>query len=152
MIFAYASAPDMDRGAINHLFENLDLILANRRKIMFHRKYRNIKITGIFVGGLFAGMHHMTLGNLLHLWKHTEWHTGTRYYYNIIGSALSGSNNSWWYDTATKEMANGGYFNGKYYFRGLAKPALDYLKWHELWGAPSKLTIFDLVKRLQRSK
>ena len=152
MIYSYVEAPAIDFGAINHLFENLDLILANRRKIMFHRKYRTIKISGIFAGGLYVGMHRMTLGNLLHLWKHTEWHTGTRYYFNIIGTPLSGSNHSWWYDTATKKCDCGKYYNGKYHFLGLAKPALDYLKWHELYREPSKLTIFDLVKQLQRSK
>ena len=122
----------------------------NKQKILFHKEYKNIKIPGVFVGGLYVGMYEMSIGDLLILWDKTEWHTGTCYYYNIIGTPLSGMNNACWYDIKTKRFETGSYFNGKYGFSGLAKPALDYLKAHKTKENNSKLLIFDLVKQLQR--
>ena len=150
MIYTYVEAPAIDFGAINHLFENLDLILANRRKIMFHRKYRNIAIEGLFAGGLYMGMYELTLGVMLQLWANTEWHTGTRYYYNIIGSPLSGRNTASWYDAETRKIESGTYVNKQgLHFWGLGKPVNEYVRKHPCYYK-SNLTIFDLVKQLQR--
>ena len=146
----HVSSPDMDKGAISHLFENLDLIVANKQTIISHSDYRNIKIPGIFVGGLYVGMHKLALGDLLDLWETTEWHSGNKYYFNIVGSPLSGSNYSWWFDTETKELHGGEYSNGRVGFSGLASPAIKYLQAHTLDSGQSELTIFDLVKQLKQ--
>ena len=98
MAHTYVAAPAVDKKSISYLFENLDFILNNKQKILFHKEYKNIKIPGVFVGGLYVGMYEMSIGDLLILWDKTEWHTGTCYYYNIIGTPLSGMNNACWYD------------------------------------------------------
>ena len=84
----------------------------------------------------------MSLGDILKLWDKTEWYTEPRYYYSIIGTPLSGMNESRWYDSKKKKFESGTYFNGKYHFLGLAKPALDHLKLHHK-NTVSKLSIFD---------
>ena len=142
-------APTTDERAISHLFKNLDLILSNKRYILSHSKYRNIRVPGLFVGGLYIGIHEMSLGDILKLWDKTEWYTEPRYYYSIIGTPLSGMNESRWYDFEKKKFESGTYFNGKEHFLGLAKPALDYLKLHHKY-TKSELSIFDLVELLQQ--
>ena len=57
MIKITAVTPAADLGAISHLFNNLDLIIANKDKILSNESYRNINISGIFVGGLYVGMY-----------------------------------------------------------------------------------------------
>ena len=149
MLKFYVAAPAADKGAISCLFENLDLIIGNKAKILSHNKYKNIKIPGIFVGGLYVGMYNMLLGDILNIWDKTKWHDGTKYYYNIIGTPLSGMNNCSWYDTETKSFEHGSYFNGKSHFLGLAAPALKYMTKHQKVKKQSDLTIFDLIKQLQ---
>lgn len=154
MLKTIVAAPATDNGAISCLFDNLDLIVANKRKILSHKKYRNIQIPGLYVGGLYVGMHKLSVGDILRLWDKTEWKTGTRYYYNIIGTPLSGMNEAHWYNTETKKFESGTYFNGKLHFLGLAQPALDYLNQSKITSNNnadnSALSIFDLVKQLQR--
>ena len=110
------SAPHIDNGAITCLFNNLDLILANHAKILSCKKYRNIKISGLFVGGLYVGMYELSLGDILTLWQTTGWKNDSKYYYNIIGTPLSGMNNTHWYNAITKQFESGSYFNGKSHF------------------------------------
>lgn len=155
-------APAVDKSAISHLFNNLDLILDNKSKILFHKKYRRIKISGINISGLYLGTYDLFLGDLLKLWEKTEWKTASRYYYSIIGTPLSDMNTSYWYNTDTKTFEQGTYFNGKEHFSGLARPALQYLQsgktfvnpnkmisvWKTKNKTPSNLTIFDLIKKL----
>ena len=146
MLKMHVASPAIDKGAISHLFENLDLIVRNKQTIMNRDEYRYIAIPGIFAGGLYVGMRIMSLGDILDLWETTVWRDGSRYYLNIIGSPLSGSNHSWWYDTETKQFGSGAYST----FMGLVKPALEYIKAHPKECEPSELTIFDLVKQLQQ--
>lgn len=150
----YVVAPTTDKGAISHLFDNLDLIITNKNKILFYSKYRNIKIPGLYVSGLYIGTHELSLGDILRLWDKTEWHTGAKYYFNIIGTPLSGMNTANLYNSETKQFESGTYFNGKLHFLGLAKPALEYLtnRTNILCThtkQKSQLSIFDLVKQLQ---
>ena len=150
MIKITAVAPAADQGAISHLFNNLDLIIANKDKILSNESYRNINIQGIFVGGLYIGMYEMSLGDILYLWDKTQWHEDSRYYYNIIGTPLSGMNTAYWYDAKSKQIKSGTYYNGRLYFMGLAKPALSYISNHPSTKTKSNLSIFDLVNQLQR--
>ena len=151
MIKTTAVAPAADNGAISHLFNNLDLIIDNQDVILSNESYRNINIPGIFVGGLYVGMYKMSLGDILHLWAGTQWHENFRYYYNIIGTPLSGMNTAYWYDAASKQIQYGTYYDGRSYFMGLAKPALSYMAKRAASNSKSNLSIFDLVKQLQRT-
>ena len=150
MIKITAAAPAADQGAISHLFNNLDLIITNQDKILSNESYRNINIKGIFVGGLYVGMHEMSLGDILYLWNKTQWHEDSRYYYNIIGTPLSGMNTAYWYDTTSKQIKSGTYYDGHLSFIGLAKPALSYMSNRPSNNIKSNLSIFDLVHQLQR--
>ena len=147
-------APTTDKGAISHLFNNLDFIISHKNEILSSQEYSNIKIPGIYVGGLYVGMHNLSLGDILNLWDKTEWHTKNRYYYSIIGTPLSGMNTAHWYDIETKKFNSGTYFNGKLHFLGLAKPALNYLQNKENnftnTRSQKELSIFDLVKEFTK--
>lgn len=149
MIKITAVAPAADQGAISHLFNNLDLIIANKNKILSHESYSNINIPGIFVGGLYIGMYEMSLGDILYLWDKTQWHENSRYYYNIIGTPLSGMNTAYWYDIKSKQIESGTYYDGRLHFMGLAKPALSYMSKRSSSNVKSRLSIFDLVNQLQ---
>ena len=148
MLKLYVEAPTTDKSAMSCLFDNLNLILANREKVLSHEKYKNIKITGLYVGGLYVGMHILSLGDILTLWDSTVWHADTKYYYNIIGSPLSGTNQTHWYDTETKQFEVGPRTNEQGAFWSLVEPALKHLKTVEANRKISDLSIFDLVKQL----
>ncbi len=144
-------APTTDKGAISCLFENLNLINTNRDKIWGTPEFSNIQIPGLYVGGLYVGMYKIRLGDILKLWSDTQWHDGNRYYYNIIGTPLSGMNTTHWYNADTKTFESGRYNNGRLQFMGLARPAFDQIRNSKLNNpnaAISKLTIFDLVRQL----
>ena len=117
-------APSTDKGAFECLFNNLDLIRSNKKFIMSRKKYRNIKIDGIYVAGLYVGGHKISLGVLLDLWDKTTWHTGNRFYFNVIGSPLSGMNHCGWYNIDTKEFEYGKNIQSWHY---LARPAFKFV-------------------------
>ena len=148
MIRMYVAAPAIDNGAINCLFENLNLITANRQKITGRPEFRDIKISGLYVAGLYVGRHDLSIGDILCLWNTPQWHARNRLYYNIIGSPLSGTNNAHWYNADTHIVESGAYFDGKLGFLGLAAPALNYLKNRKYSETKSDLSVFDLVKML----
>lgn len=56
-------APTTDKGAVSCLFENLNLINANRDKIWGTPEFSNIQIPGLYVGGLYVGMCGVCPGN-----------------------------------------------------------------------------------------
>ena len=144
-------APTTDKGAVSCLFENLNLINANRDKIWGTPEFSNIQIPGLYVGGLYVGIYQIRLGDILKLWFNTQWHDGNRYYYNIIGTPLSGMNTAHWYNADTKTFESGQYKNDRLQFMGLARPAFNQIrssKLNNLNAAISKLTIFDLVRQL----
>lgn len=142
-------APTIDKGAVSCVFDNIDLIIANRDKILSHSEYKNIKVKGFFVSGLYVGSHELSVGDMLNLWQDTVWHTGTRYYFNIIGSPLSGKNQAFWYDYDTKRINSGTYFDGRVGFTGLAKPYFAYMKKRREIRKYSNLNVFDLVQKLR---
>lgn len=118
------SAPTVDRGAISHLFNNLDTILANRTLILNTPEYYNVQIPGCSVSGLYIGAHKLMLGDLLVLWQDTDWHTDNMYVYAIIGSPLSGSNSCNVWDSARKRITSVHFPS----FGKLAFPALNYIQ------------------------
>lgn len=122
------TAPDNSRGAIECLFDNLDLIIKNKNIILGQKQYSDIKIPKMHFGGSHIGGFELCLGDILVLWDTTNWHDGNRYYYSISGSPLSGNNIAKWYDTESKQYFSGIYHNGGVGFAGLASPALKYLK------------------------
>ena len=150
MLKIVVAAPATDMGAISYLFENLDLVLKNKDKILSCEQYNNIQISGFFVGGLYVGMHKISIGNLLNLWDNTIWHTEEKYYFNIIGTPLSGQNTAYWYNTKNNKIESGMYNGKQLDFLELARPALTYLNQHSQKIQESNLSIYDLVKQLQR--
>lgn len=107
MITCNLEAPRLDENSLSCLFENIDLIRNNQSFINTRKKYRNIQIKGIFAAGLWVGGKDIPLGVLLDLWKKTNWHTDNKFYFNIIGSPLSGINDCMWYDYDTKQIESG---------------------------------------------
>ena len=142
------SAPHTDQGAITCLFNNIDLIIANRDKILSRNEYKHIKIPGLYVGGLYVGMYDLLLGDILILWHTTKWRTNHKYFYNIIGTPLSGMNTAHWYNAETHKIESGAYSDAHRHFLGLAEPALNYLKTINLNRNVSNMSIFDLISHL----
>ena len=128
MLKVTVTPPATDSGAIQCLFNNLDFLLSHQSEILSVPEYCNILIKGCFVAGLYVGGHHLYLGDLLNLWKTTAWHTGDRYYFSIIGSPLSGSNQAHYWDHVQKKICVAPYSNGKQGFSGLWVPASQQIK------------------------
>lgn len=144
-------APVADYKSISCLFNNLDLILRYRGEILSQESFSNIYIPGMYVGGLYVGMYLLSLGDILTLWEKTEWHTSEKYYFNIIGTPLSGMNTAHWYNTNTQQVESGAYNNGRLQFLGLARPAFNQVRLRRT-TTHSDLSIFDLVKHLSHQK
>ena len=142
-------APTNDNGAVSYLFENLDLIKSNKEKIWATPEFNAIQIPGVYVGGLYVGVYQIRLGDLIKLWDETEWHNDNKYYYNIIGTPLSGMNTANWYDEKNNTFEAGTYSNGKLRFMGLARPAFKQVKKNQLKEPASTLSVFDLVQQLR---
>lgn len=149
------TAPRADFESITQLFSNLNLILINQDKILSNEKFSHIYIPGMFVGGLYVGMHQLSLGDILKLWEKTEWKTESKYYFSIIGSPLSGKNTARWYNSDTKRFETGMFYNGKFGFMGLASPAFKCLQLNETQRTNkmvSQLSIFDLINQLSNQR
>lgn len=149
------TAPRADFESITQLFSNLNLILINQDKILSNEKFSHIYIPGMFVGGLYVGMHQLSLGDMLKLWENTEWKTGVKYYFSIIGSPLSGRNTAQWYNSDTKKFEKGMFHNGKYGFMGLGSPAFKQLQLADPNRkniTPSTLSVSDLIKNLSHQR
>lgn len=138
-------ARDIDRNDIMHLFNNLELILANYDKIISCDKYYNIQMPSCYIGGTIIGKYKMYLGDVLTIWQNTLWHTDTKYFLSISGSSLSGSNTARWYNTKANAIESGHYEDG---LGALAKPAIDYIKTRPANKTPSELTLCDLIEQL----
>lgn len=150
MLRISVAAPNVDEGTISRLFDNLDLIIANRGKILSDPKYSEIKVPGLYVAGLYLGVYEISIGDILNLWDTTQWHTDSRYYYSIIGSPLSGMNTSYWYDSETKTLQSGPYcVDGRQRFLSMAAPAVNYLKQRNKNTKQSELSVSDLLEYLQ---
>ena len=104
----------------------------------------------MYFAGLHVRMHQFCIGEMIKLWDETEWHTDSKYYYCIVGSPLSGNNVSFWFDSNTRAFDSGLYHNGKWGFLGLVQPAAKCLHKYPFHGPESKLSVFDLVKQLQK--
>lgn len=108
MIKFTIETPSLDKDAFECLFNNLELIRSNKKFILSKKKYRDIRINGIFAAGIyFYGGGDIPLGILLDLWDNTNWHTDNKFYFNIVGSPLSGMNHCGWFDTDTKRLMSG---------------------------------------------
>ena len=73
------------------LFNNLDLILNNSDKILQNEAYRNIRVKGTGIDGIYIGHIDLLLGDLITLWNNdSPWRDGDKFYYHLGGSPLSG--------------------------------------------------------------
>ena len=73
------------------LFNNLDLILCNSDKILQNEAYRNIRVKGTGIDGIYIGHIDLLLSDLITLWRNgSPWRDGDKFYYHLGGSPLSG--------------------------------------------------------------
>ena len=149
------TAPSADHKLLSYLFNNIDSVLKHRAEILLTDRFRNICIPGMYVAGLYIGMRQLSLGDMLNLWEKTEWKNGTKYYFSIIGSPLSGINTAHWYDLDSKQFGTGSYRNGNLGFMGLVRPALMHLRQDETGkhcNNMSRLSVVDMVDCLSRAR
>ena len=107
MITFTIETPHLDKDASECLFNNIDLIRSNKKFILSKKKYRDIRIKGIFAAGLYVGGSDIPLGVLLNLWDKTNWCSSNRLYFNVVGSPLSGMNSCGWFNLDTKKLEFG---------------------------------------------
>lgn len=107
MITFTIETPHLDKDAFKCLFNNIDLIRSNKKLILSKKKYRDIRIKGIFAAGLYVGGSDIPLGVLLNLWDETNWCSNNRLYFSIVGSPLSGMNDCGWFNLDTKKLEFG---------------------------------------------
>ncbi|MBP5160583.1 MAG: hypothetical protein ILP11_00835 [Alphaproteobacteria bacterium] len=72
------------------LFNNIDLIICHKQQIMARAEYKNIRVKGTGIDGLFMGHLPLFLGDLLTLWEAGAWRNQQKFYYHLGGSPLSG--------------------------------------------------------------
>ena len=104
MITFTLCTPDSDKESIVCLFNNIDLIRANKKFVLSKKKYRDIRIDGIYTAGLYVGGKPIPLGVLLNLWDETDWQTEDNLYFHIVGSPLSGSNSCAMFNLKKKKI------------------------------------------------
>ena len=75
---------------IARLFNNIDLIIRHKQQIMARAEYKNIRVKGTGIDGLFIGHLPLFLGDLVTLWEASPWRTQNKFYYHLGGSPLSG--------------------------------------------------------------
>lgn len=149
MFVKHIKTPRVNHNAITCLFDNFDLIMANKELIRSNFSYRMIHVPGMCMGGEYIDMYDLSLGDMLYLWENTAWHNDSKFYYRLVGSPITGRNLARSYNVATRVHQQERYFDGYLGFMGLAEPALNYLKKIPDMP-PSKLSIFDLVQQLQK--
>lgn len=146
--------PTTDTGAIQCLFDNLEFLIARRSDILSVPEYYNVLIPGCYVAGLYIGTQQLCLGDLLSLWQDVPWHSGTRYYFSIIGSPLSGSNQARYWDAATQTINNTYYQEASRGFAGLWVPANKHIQENTapkgLRTRPSGIDIKTLLDKLKQ--
>jgi len=73
------------------LFNNIELIFSNSDKILQNKEYRNIRVKGTGVDGIYIGHVDLLLGDLITLWNNdSPWRDEQKFYYHLGGSPLSG--------------------------------------------------------------
>lgn len=89
--FHAAPIDSLKHEEIYTLFNNLDLILNNSDKILQNEAYRNIRVKGTGIDGIYIGHIDLLLGDLIILWRNgSPWRDGEKFYYHLGGSPLSG--------------------------------------------------------------
>ena len=156
--FRAAPIEPLNNDDIHTLFANIDLIFANSEKILQKDAYKNIRIKGTGIDGIFIGHINLFLGDLITLWSNgSPWRNEQKFYYHLGGSPLSGmSFCTYWQDGKT------GCDKGMPSFCTLLKPASIVIKDIEepenMISVPfprrkvSELSINDLLKDLQQQE
>ncbi len=114
----------LDNEEIRTFFTNIDLIFKNSERILQNEKYRNIRVKGTGVDGIYLGHIDLLIGELITLWTNgSPWRDGEKLYYHLGGSPLSGmSFCTYWKDGKIKCDKN------KISFCTLLKPASMVIK------------------------
>jgi hypothetical protein len=146
----------LENEEIYTLFANIDLIMANADKILQNEAYKNIRVKGTGIDGIYIGHINLFLGDLIRLWSNgSPWRNGQKFYYHLGGSPLSGmSFCTYWQDGKI------GCDRSNPSFGTLLKPASTVIKNAEesehIISVPlprrqvSGLNIGDLLKYLQQ--
>jgi len=71
-------------------FNNIDMILNNSEIILQNEQYKNIRIKGTGIDGIYIGHIDLLLGDLITLWNNAKWRDDQKFYYHLGGSPLSG--------------------------------------------------------------
>ena len=92
MITFHAEPLDpLDNEEIRAFFADIDLIFANSDKILQNEEYRNIRVKGSGIDGIYIGHIDVFLGDLIRLWSNgSPWRNEQKFYYHLGGNPVSG--------------------------------------------------------------
>lgn len=144
MLKYYAAAEEPNKDDLSVLFENLPFLYERLNEILNNPDYYYIRLQGCGVFALYAGTCRLYLGEMLQLWKDSEWRSGDVYNYSIVGSPLSGSNQcqAWIKGKGFTTRRNPT-------FGGLGRPAWKLVNERPEDFQSSGLSINDLLCRLR---
>ena len=137
------------------LFDNLKTLQVHRDEILKNPEFYKVRIEGTGIFAMYAGSARLFLGDLIQLWESAPWKDGTRYYYSVGGSPLSGMSFCHYWD----EKEGFGMVKNNPSFGILAKPAWglinnlpkmgNVIEINERKMTQSNLTIDDLLDKIK---
>ena len=90
----FAKPDEANTQDLETFFNNFDLIQKHKQLIFDTPDYFYIRIAGLGCFPLYVQPIRLSIGELLKLWKETDWKQDDKYFYCITGSPLSGGNSS----------------------------------------------------------
>ena len=93
-IHFFAKSDEAKTQDLETFFNNFDLVQQHKQLIFDTPQYYNVRIAGCGAFPLYIQSIRLSIVELLKLWDETEWKQGSKYFYCITGSPLSGSNSS----------------------------------------------------------
>ena len=154
----FAKPDEANTQDLETFFNNLDLINQYKQLIFDTPDYFNIRIAGCGVFPLYIQSIRLSIGELLKLWKETDWKQDDKYFYCITGSPLSGGNSSkyWSSKKGFKSMETGVFTKQMRSALWLLQTGSTEIKSRctpiEIpKREPSKLTVNDLVEILKKN-
>ena len=90
----FANPDEANTQDLETFFNNFDLIQQHKQLIFDTPDCFNIRIAGLGCFPLYVQPIRLSIGELLKLWKETDWKQDDKYFYSCTGSPLSGRNSS----------------------------------------------------------
>ena len=85
-------------------FNKIEKILNNKKKSISNINKYDYHVKGMSIDGILCKRYSLRIKQLFHAWKNNVWRDGSKFYYGIGGSVLSGMSFWYYYDMQEKEF------------------------------------------------